>query len=230
MSDLIRDSAIILRTTPFGETSLILTVFTEWHGKIGLMAKGARRKVKTGTALAIEPGYEFEIVWAHKSSRDLQLVREMSLVRSHYGIRQSLLATVIASATIELLLRTQSEDDPHPEIHSAVSHLLSTCESEATTRWPVFWKFHLILLSQLGFAVSEPFESANTSSKLSIESLAVLRKLLSSDFEVAGRLRTSLTAEREITQWLSSYLSLHLHISTHLRSLEALRWVRRIDS
>lgn len=33
----------ILKTTPYGETSLILEVLSEHHGRLGLLAKGARR-------------------------------------------------------------------------------------------------------------------------------------------------------------------------------------------
>ncbi len=230
MSELIRDPAIVLRTTPFSETSLILTVFTEHHGRIGLMAKGARRKVKNGSALVLEPGYEMEFVWAHKSSRDLQIVRESSLLNPHFGIRQSLEAIVIASSAIELLLRTQSDDDPHPELFCATARLLDACESAASARWPVFWKFHLVLLSQLGFAVGDPGDFTKLPFKLSGESLALIRKINNSDFAMAARLRTTAAAEREVTRWLAHYLSEHLLIPAQPRSLDALRWIRRKDS
>jgi len=41
MSEL-RDAALLLRRIPYGDTSLILHLFTELHGRIALMAKGAR--------------------------------------------------------------------------------------------------------------------------------------------------------------------------------------------
>lgn len=191
MSDLVRDSAIILRVTPYSETSLILTVFSERHGKIGLMAKGARRKVKNGTALVPERGYEMEFVWAHKATRDLQIVREMSLLDAHFGTRTALEPLVMASSCIELVLRTQSDDDPHPELFAAASRLLKACELPGTARWPVFWKFHVVLLSQLGFAIHVNVGNIKSPVKLSGESIAVLRKLVQSDFEVAARLRVS---------------------------------------
>lgn len=226
MSELIRDYGIVLRTIPFGETSLIVTAFSVKHGKIGLLAKGALRKVKAGTALILEPGYELEFVWVHKDSRELQLVREMSLVNAHFGIRSSLEATIIASAALELLLRTSSEDDPHPPLYDAISRLLSLCETRSTARWPLYWKFHLVLLSQLGFAVGEPTALAKYPFKLAGESLAMLRKLENSSFDLASRMRTSATAEQEITRWLTLYLSDHLHISAQSRSFDALYWAR----
>ena len=227
MTELVRDAAIVLRATAYSETSLIVTAFTARHGRIGLMAKGARRRIKNGSTLVLEPGYEMEFVWAHKSSRDLQLVRELSLLNPHFGIRQSLEATVIASSAIQLLLRTQNDDDPHPALFLAATQLLGACESPVSARWPVYWKFHLVLLSQLGFAVGDPSEFTKAPFKLSGESLALIRKLNNADFAIAARLRTTATAEREVTRWLALYLSEHLHISAQPRSLEALRWVRR---
>lgn len=230
MSELVRDNGIVLRSIPFSETSTILTVFTFSHGVAGLMAKGARRKVKNGTALVLEPGYEVEVVWSHKQSRELQVVRELSLVNPHFGIRHSLEATVIASTVIELLRKTQNEDDPHPELFHAASRLLTLCESQATARWPVFWCFYFILLAQLGFAINESIDDIKSPVKLSGESIAVLRKLQSSGFDVAARLRTSATAEREITRWLSHYLSNHLNSVAQPRSLDALRWARPLSA
>lgn len=226
MSDLLRDQGVVLRVIPFSETSLILTVFTKQRGKVGLMAKGARRKVKNGTTLTLEPCYEIEAVWAHKETRELQLVREFSLVNSHFGVRDSLESFVYAHAVIELLLRCVTDDDPHPDLFMAASQTLKMCETRATAKLPVLWKFELILLSQLGFAPTDKELTTLRQATLNAESMAVLRKLNDSSFEIAARLRTSQAAEREITRWFSVYFSEHLAFPLNARSQEALRWAR----
>ncbi|MBK6765948.1 MAG: DNA repair protein RecO [bacterium] len=226
MSDLRRDQAIVLRVIPFSETSQILTVFARQHGKLGLMAKGARRKVKNGTALAIEPGYEIEIVWSHKQSRDLQLVREMSLLNSHFDFRASLESLVCAQATIELILRCLTDDDPHPELFDAARQTFTQYESRSTPRLPILWKFELVLLAQLGFAPTDKELATLKQAVLNPESVAVLRKLNSSSFDVAARLRTSPSAEREITRWLATYFAEHMAFPLNSRAQDALRWAR----
>jgi len=227
MSDLRRDHAIVLRVIPFSETSLIITAFAREHGKLGLMAKGARRKVKNGTALAIEPGYEIEIVWSHKHSRELQLVREWSLVNSHFDMRASLEALVCTHATIERLLRCLSDDDPHPDLYLAAAQALSMYESRQSTRLPILWKFELVLLAQLGFAPTDKELATLKQATLNSESVAVLRRLNSSTFDVASRLRTSVTAEREITRWIATYFAEHMSFPLNTRAQEALRWARQ---
>lgn len=226
VSDFVRDKALVLRTTPFGESSLIITAFTAGHGRIGLMAKGARRKLKIGTALVLERGYELDVVWSHKSARDLQLLREMSLINAHFGIRNSLESIVIANAAVELVLRTTHDDDPHATLYGALSEMLKLLENAVRCRWSLFWKFHLVLLAQLGFAVQDPDQTPQRPFKLSGESLALLRRLDSVSMEAATRLRYSSNAEHEITRWLTHYLSDQLHAPSQPRSFEALRWVR----
>lgn len=79
----------MLRCIPYSETSLILTVFTAQYGKLGLMFKGGRRKVKNGTSLVLKPGYEVKVIWSYKTTRELQLVRKLAFRRartSAFGI------------------------------------------------------------------------------------------------------------------------------------------------
>jgi len=227
MSDLLRDDALVLRCIPYSETSLILTVFTANHGKLGLMYKGGRRKVKNGTSLVLEPGYEVEVVWSVKATRELQLVRELALTNAHFGIRSSLDSTAIASSLVELLLRTISEDDPHPRLFGAATEVLRECETAGRGRWPLFWKFYVVLLEQLGFALSAQLIAERSDTRLGREAKAILTKLLSSDFSVAVRLRVSPQAEREIHRFLIDYLSGHLHGPAQPRTMDSLRWIRR---
>jgi len=57
-----RDHALLLRRIPFSETSLICHFLTAEHGRISLMAKGARR-VKSPVRAALAPLYPLSITW-----------------------------------------------------------------------------------------------------------------------------------------------------------------------
>jgi DNA repair protein RecO (recombination protein O) len=151
MSTLIRDSGIILRTIRHGETSSIITVFTRSHGKTGLIAKGARRQIKKGCPLALELFTEAEFVYYHKSSRDLQLLKELSLKHAHLGIRDSLSGITLGSAILELLLRCLHEEDPHVDLFDATREALSALDAQQGVCLPLLWKFELILFQALGF-------------------------------------------------------------------------------
>jgi DNA repair protein RecO len=58
----IRDHALLLRRIPFSETSLICHFLTPEHGRISLMAKGARR-AKSSFRGALAPLHPLSITW-----------------------------------------------------------------------------------------------------------------------------------------------------------------------
>jgi len=73
-------TAIVLRTVEFSETSLVVTFYTREFGKIGALAKGARR-LKGPFESAIDLLAVCRIVFLRKSSESLDLVTEAKLVR-----------------------------------------------------------------------------------------------------------------------------------------------------
>ena len=58
----IQDGALLVRRIPYGDTSLICHFITEHHGRIALMARGARRP-KSAFRASLEPLYELQIAW-----------------------------------------------------------------------------------------------------------------------------------------------------------------------
>ena len=73
-------TAIVLRTVEFSETSLVVTLFTREFGKLGALAKGARR-LKNPFESALDLLALCRIVFLHKSSDALDLVTEAKLLR-----------------------------------------------------------------------------------------------------------------------------------------------------
>jgi DNA repair protein RecO (recombination protein O) len=151
MSTLYREPGIILRSLRHGESSAIITVFTRGRGKIGLIAKGARRRIKGGTPLGLELFCEAEFVYYHKETRELQLLKELSLIDPHLGVRDRMSGMTIGSAVLELLLRCMKEEDPHPVLYDAAVATLRALDSQESVSLPLLWKFELELLTELGF-------------------------------------------------------------------------------
>lgn len=53
---LIKSEGIVLRTTDYGETNKIVTLLTREHGKIGVMARGAKKSNSRLSAIS-QPFY-----------------------------------------------------------------------------------------------------------------------------------------------------------------------------
>jgi DNA repair protein RecO len=58
----LRDEALLLRRIPYGDTSLICHFLTAQHGRIALMARGARRP-KSPFRASLEPLHALQISW-----------------------------------------------------------------------------------------------------------------------------------------------------------------------
>ncbi|MDO4571103.1 MAG: DNA repair protein RecO [Planctomycetia bacterium] len=76
----INDDAIVLRTTDFSETSMVVTFFTRENGKIPCLAKGARR-LKNPFDTAFDAMNECKILFYPKRGETLQLVTEARLTQ-----------------------------------------------------------------------------------------------------------------------------------------------------
>lgn len=97
--------AIVLRTTPFGDTSQVVQVLTRDHGKVGLMVRGARSK--PGALAAFQSG---TLTFHNKPGRDLQRFREFAVAEPRLGVARGMDRFFGAALMVELVLRTSGED------------------------------------------------------------------------------------------------------------------------
>ncbi|MDO4629521.1 MAG: DNA repair protein RecO [Planctomycetia bacterium] len=79
MAPPLNDDAIVLRTTDFSETSMVVTFYTRENGKISCLAKGARR-LKNPFDTAMDAMNICRILYYPKNGDVLQLVTEAKLI------------------------------------------------------------------------------------------------------------------------------------------------------
>ncbi|MFO8033783.1 MAG: DNA repair protein RecO [Candidatus Bipolaricaulota bacterium] len=88
MATLDRDEGVVLRMRDYAETDRILTVLTPGHGKLFVLAKGARRATsRFGGALDL--ANRLQIVY-YVRRKGLHLVREVTLLESFPALREDL--------------------------------------------------------------------------------------------------------------------------------------------
>jgi DNA repair protein RecO (recombination protein O) len=141
-------TAIVLRTVDFSETSLVVTLFTREFGKIGALAKGARR-LKNPFESALDVLCLCRIVFLHKSSEALDLVTEAKLLRRFRPAGRSLAGLYAAYYVAELLGELTDQNDPHPELFDLAEETLKALAAgDAIARRLV--RFELGALGQVG--------------------------------------------------------------------------------
>ena len=117
-------SALVLRTIDFSETSLVVWLFTREFGKIGALAKGARR-LKNPFESALDVLTLCRIVFLHKSSEALDLVTEAKLLRRFRPTGRNLAGLYAGYYVAELLGDLTDENDPHPELFDLADETLA---------------------------------------------------------------------------------------------------------
>jgi DNA repair protein RecO (recombination protein O) len=98
----LRDDAIVLRTFPLGETSLIASLLTRREGRARVVAKGAR---KPGSPLArsLQSGTLLEAVYYPKPAGRLGLLKEVTLRRSSLTLAGTMEGLALLLAAMELV-------------------------------------------------------------------------------------------------------------------------------
>ena len=151
--DIIRTEAVVLRSLEYGETSQIVTLLTRDMGKIGVMAKGARR-TKSSFGSSLQPMSYTEVVFYYKPTRDLQILSESSHVESFHDLRRTLDTITIGLQIVELVDAMMEEEDPQPEVFGmtvGALRRLNRHDERAANLWPYA---QLRLAELLGIAPS----------------------------------------------------------------------------
>lgn len=114
--------AVVLRSFPYGETSLILRFYTLDAGVMGVMAKGARKRGSrgSGTPETFTTGVLTVYV---KESRDLQTMKDFAPEKARRSLGGDLRRFAGASVLAELLLRHAGEEG-NPALFHLLDHAL----------------------------------------------------------------------------------------------------------
>ncbi|HBO45089.1 MAG TPA: DNA repair protein RecO [Planctomycetaceae bacterium] len=145
-------AAIVLRTIDFSETSLVVTFFTREFGKVGALAKGARR-IKGPFESALDLLALCRIVFLRKSSESLDLVTEAKLVRRFRPAGKDLAGLYGGYYVAELLDTLTHDYAASPELFDLADQTLAELATGVAVGKCVA-RFELGLLRLLGLLPS----------------------------------------------------------------------------
>jgi len=122
-------AAILLRRTKLSETSLIITWFTEEHGKLKTVAKGAR-KPRSAFSGKLDLFFEAEIQFARSSKSELHILREVVLRNPRESLRKGYQQVQLASYFVELIELVTESDHSAPELYDLLQRGLNYLETK----------------------------------------------------------------------------------------------------
>lgn len=137
----------VLHSYPYRETSLLVEAFTRDHGRVALIARGARRPKSAlrGILLSFQP---LLVSWSGRSEL-------RTLTRAEWRGPYSTLggqALICGFYLNELLLKLLPRDDPHEQLFAIYEETLSALGA-SDEQSPVLRRFEMCLLRELGYAV-----------------------------------------------------------------------------
>jgi DNA repair protein RecO (recombination protein O) len=120
-------AAIVIRLTRLTETSLIVHWFTEAHGLVKTVAKGARRP-KSPFAGQLDLFFGGEITFSQARRGDLHSLREVVIRQWRVGLRKNYTSTLLAAYCCQLLEAAVEPEHPDPGLHDLLKRALDHLE------------------------------------------------------------------------------------------------------
>lgn len=147
---LAKTDAVVLRTRRQGETSKLVTLFSEDHGKLKVMAKGARRpKSKFG---GLETTWVAHIVCSLRDDRDLHTLTDAETVRSRPALLTDLQRLSYAAAACEMIDRLTIEHEANRRLYRCLTGVLAGIEEvDKVQLESLFWYYQLRIAEALGY-------------------------------------------------------------------------------
>ncbi len=143
------DKGVVLSARRHGETSAIVQLLTQQHGRhAGLVRGGAGRKARG----ILQPGNEVAANWRARLEDQLgSFTVELERPRAAMVLDDPLRLAALTAAA-ELAEIALAEREPHPDAHAKLILLMDAIESDA--EWPIAYvRWELEMLAEMGFGL-----------------------------------------------------------------------------
>lgn len=146
---------IVLRVTKYGDTSLIMTAYTELFGVQQYIVKGVRTTSKKGANKAVyyQPAAILQMEVYHTPMKQLQMLKEVNWDYVYQNVYSDVIRNAVATYIVEVLQQTL-QPEPHPELFYLIEDTfkqLDTGGAVLASNLPIYFLIHLS--ETLGFGL-----------------------------------------------------------------------------
>lgn len=239
-----KTKGIVLRSVKYGETSLVVTMFTESMGLQSYLVNGVRtppRKGGVAKANLFQPSAVLDLVAYHNEFKNLQRLREFRWGHLYQHILSDVWKNAVALFMVELLAKSLKEPESNPDLfyftEDALLHLDGASPTVAANM-PLFYALHLAVF--FGFRISDEYTQdlsyldlqegrfvalqpnhPNYLEGKEAETVSyVLKTMQPGDLE---DLHLNRDFRRRLLQWIELYYALHVPEFGTMRTLPVLR-------
>lgn len=140
--------AVILRTVKYGETSLIISAYTELYGLQSYIVQGVRTSSKKGAGKAnyFQPGSMLELIVYHHDLKNLQRIKEFKWSYLYERVFADVIKNSVLLYMVELLQKCVKQPENNPDLFYFMEDALIQLDKASetvTANFPLYFALHL---------------------------------------------------------------------------------------
>lgn len=143
-----KTKAVILRTVKYGETSLIVSAYTELYGLQSYIVQGVRTSSKKGSGKAnyFQPGSMLELIVYHHDLKNLQRIKEFKWSYLYEHVFADVIKNTVLLYMMELLQKCVKQPENNPDLFYFIEDALMQLDKASdtvTANFPLYFALHL---------------------------------------------------------------------------------------
>lgn len=147
MANIFNTRGIVLRAIKYGETSLVISIFTEKFGLQTYLVNGVRSARQSSNKAALyQPGAILELQVYHNELKAMQRIKEAAWAILYKNIFNDVIKNSVAVFCVELLTKLLKQPEPNEDLFYFTEDIFNTldnAEMTVTANLPLFFSLHL---------------------------------------------------------------------------------------
>jgi DNA repair protein RecO (recombination protein O) len=217
-----KTKGIVFRFTRYGETSIIVTIFTEVFGLQSYIVNGIRSKTAKNKMALYQPLTLLDLVVYHREHANIERIKEVKVLYPYTSILSDVRKSTIVMFLTELLNKTVRHESHTEALFEFISSSLVTLDQQTQG----YENFHLIFMLKLsrllGFGAYQSMEVV-AGKVASAESEKAIDALLSMSYTDA--LPLSVVQRRELLDIIVRFYGDHIENLGEIKSVQVLKEV-----
>ena len=211
---------IVFRFTKYGDTSIIVTIFTEVFGLQSYIVNGIRSKNAKSRIALFQPLTLLDLVVYYREHAQIKRIKEVKCLYPYQFIQTDVRKSAIAMFINELINKTVKEEAHAEELYEFIATSLITLDGLRQEIENVHLIFLIKLSRYLGFGVQYVAEVlGGRITNPTIEQ--ILKQLLTAEYD--HHVMMTNDQRREILALLISFYKDHAGLHSEMKSIQVLR-------
>lgn len=213
---------IVFRFTKYGDSSIIVTIFTELFGIQTYIVNGVRSKSAKSKIALYQPLTLLDLVVYYKENASIKRIKEIKCLHAYQNISTDIRKSSLAIFINEIINKAVKDESHAQEIFEYLFHALILLDHQETN----LENFHLIFLIKLsrflGFGAHQAEEILGVR-MLDREEEELLKTLISAEFTESIPMTNE--QRRNLLEAILRFYTLHMESLGEIKSIQVLKEV-----